>query len=187
MAMFDDKRSKKVILVAHCILNQNVKIDRCACYPGTVKEVARVLIDSDIGLLQMPCPELFCLGLDRQAGHGVNTTIESEDTRVAQRMIEDSTRILCREMVDALAYQLDEYRKNGFKIVGVIGINGSPTCGVETTWCNDKEERGSGIFIQMLNEECSDRNIALAMRGIKAYEPNKAVAATEELLKTSVI
>lgn len=32
--MFDDKRGKKLILVSHCILNQNAKLDECAHYPG---------------------------------------------------------------------------------------------------------------------------------------------------------
>ena len=52
--MFSDSRSKKVILVSHCILNQNAKIDRCAVYPGAIKEAAQLLIESGTGILQMP-------------------------------------------------------------------------------------------------------------------------------------
>jgi hypothetical protein len=49
--MFDDKRSKKVILIAHCILNQNAKINHCAHYPGVIKRVAQILIDAGISFL----------------------------------------------------------------------------------------------------------------------------------------
>jgi predicted secreted protein len=186
MEMFADKRSKKVLLVAHCILNQNAKIDACAHYPGAIREVAQILIDSGTGMLQMPCPELLCLGLDREVEPGLHPTIESEDTRVAQRMSEEQARTICRKIVDDLVYQLVEYRKNGFELVGVLGINGSPTCGVETTWANDQEMQGAGVFIQMLDEECRKRGIALAMRGIKAYDARRAVAAVVNLLeKTS--
>ena len=132
--MFADKRSKKVLLIAHCILNQNAKIDACAHYPGAIREVAQILIDGGTGMLQMPCPELLCLGLDRQVEPGLHPTVEAEDTRVAQRMTEEQARTICRKIVDDLVYQLVEYRKNGFELVGVLGINGSPTCGVETTW-----------------------------------------------------
>ena len=66
ISMFDDKRSRKVILVAHCVFNQNAKLDRCAHYPGPIKEAAEILLDSGIGIIQMPCPELLALGLDRE-------------------------------------------------------------------------------------------------------------------------
>jgi predicted secreted protein len=184
--MFDDKRSKKLVLIAHCVLNQNVKIDRCAHYPGVIKEVTRILIDSDVGLLQMPCPELFCLGIDRQVDQGADTTIESEDTRVAQRMREDPAIARCAGLVHDLVYQLAEYQKNGFELVGVVGINGSPTCGVETTWSNNQEEHGAGVFIEMLSEECRRRGISLPMRGLKAYESQQATAVIMDLLGSAV-
>ena len=181
--MFADKRSKKVLLLAHCILNQNAKINACAHYPGAIREVAQILIDAGIGMLQMPCPELLCLGLDRQVEPGLAPTVEAEDTRVAQRMTEEQARSICHQIVDELVYQLVEYRKNGFELVGVLGINGSPTCGVETTWANDQEMQGAGVFIQMLDEECRKRGIALAMRGIKAYEAQRAVATVVGLVE----
>ncbi len=181
-----DKRSKKVVLVAHCILNQNAKIDRCAHYPGAIKEVTQILIDAEVGILQMPCPELLCLGLDRQVERGIPATVESEDTRVASRMVEDQTKTLCHRLVSDLIYQIEEYQRNGFALVGVIGINGSPTCGIETTWANNREEQGPGVFIKMLNEESRKRDISLPMQGIKAYEPQKALAAVKVLLENTV-
>jgi predicted secreted protein len=184
--MFDDRRSKKVLLIAHCILNQNAKIDCCAHYPGAIKEVTQILIDADVGILQMPCPELLCLGLDRQVETGIHTTVESEDSRVARRMAEDQAKALCRKLVSDLVYQVEEYQRNGFQLVGVVGINGSPTCGVETTWSNNQEEQGSGVFIKMLNEECRMRNISFLMRGIKAYEPEQAIVVVVDLLENAI-
>jgi predicted secreted protein len=180
--MFDDHRSKRVLLVAHCVLNQNAKIDRCAHYPGVIRETVEVLIESGVGLIQMPCPELCCLGLDRQVDRGASTTIETEDTRVAKRMVDDKCRARCQSLVDDLVYQVEEYRKNGFEMVGLLGINGSPTCGVETTWANDGAEQGPGIFIRLLNEVCCEKGGTLRQRGITAREPQKAVAAVRELI-----
>lgn len=184
--MFDDKRSKKIVLVAHCVLNQNAKLDRCAHYPGAIKEIAQILLDANVGILQMPCPELLCLGLDRQVETGIPTTVASEDTRIARLMATEQAKILCRKLVSDLVYQVEEYRKNGFELVGVIGINGSPTCGVETTWSNSQEEPASGVFIQMLNDACHGRAISLPRRGIKAYEPQQAIAAVKGLLENSI-
>ena len=180
--MFEDKRSKKVILVAHCVLNQNAKIDRCAHYPGAMKEVVHILVDAGVGIIQMPCPELGYLGLDRQLDRGVLSTVESEDSRVAERMMENQGNARCHAIATDLVYQVEEYRKHGFAVVGIVGINGSPTCGVETTWAKNREEQGAGIFVQILDEECHRKNISLPLRGIKAHEPQKAIAAVLELL-----
>ena len=84
--MFTDKRSKEIILVAHCILNQNAKLDECAFYPGVIREITQLLVDSGMGIIQMPCPELMFLGLDRDVDLSTNPTVASEDTRIALRM-----------------------------------------------------------------------------------------------------
>ena len=181
--MFTDARSKKVILVSHCILNQNVKIDRCAWYAGAIREVTQTLLDAGVGLLQMPCPELLALGLDRQVEKGALTTIESEDDRVSERMNEEKPRQLCARIARDLVYQIGEYQQNGFTVLGVLGINGSPTCGVESGWSNGVETSGHGVLIQALADELATHKIALPMRGIKASQPEQAVAAVLELLE----
>ncbi len=179
--MFEDRRSKRVMLVAHCVFNQNAKIDRCAYYPGIVKKVAKALINAGVGIIQMPCPELCYLGLDRQVNRDVSTTVESEDTRVGWRMAEEGGIAVCRRLADDLIYQIEEYQKHGFEIVGLIGINGSPTCGVEMSWFNDQEQREPGVFIRVLREALHTKGISLPMRGIKVYKPRKAAAAVMEL------
>lgn len=180
--MFTDERSKKVILVAHCVLNQNSKIDRCAWYPGVMVEVTQTLINAGVGIIQMPCPELMHLGLDRQAEKWESSTIESEDTRVAARMNESPSKIFCQRIADDLVCQIGQYQQNGFSVLGILGINGSPTCGVETRWTEDHEESGYGVFIQALIIACGRLKITLPMRGIKACDPMTAIAVVQTLL-----
>jgi len=182
--MFEDKRSKKILLVAHCALNQSAKLDQCAFYPGVIREVAGVLIDSDLGLLQMPCPELLCLGLDRQVKKGITPTVEEEDTRIAIRLIEDQSQLILHKIADDLIFQLLEYQKNGFTITGLVGMNGSPSCGVELTWANDEEKQGPGVFIRLLKEKLEQNDLAITMRGIKAYEPKEAVDVVKDFIFT---
>ena len=183
MAMFDDKRSKKLVLLAHCILNQNAKLDRCAHYPGTIRGVAEALLAADVGLVQMPCPELLCLGLERQTDLKRSSTVEAEDTRIAGRMGEDEARTTCEQIANDLVYQIEEYRKHGFGIKGVIGINGSPTCGVETSWSEGREYQGPGVFMQIFSEKLERKSLAIPMKGIKAYEPEQAACIVTELLE----
>lgn len=180
--MFEDKRSKRVILLAHCILNQNAKLDRCAHYPGAIREAAQLLIDSGVGLIQMPCPELACLGLARQAIAEGQATVEEEDTRIAVRMAEERAKDLCLGIAESLVSQVEEYQRNGFKVLGAVGINGSPTCGVETSWSDNRETEEMGVFLRILFAGFERRGIVIPMRGIKAYEPERAAQAISELL-----
>jgi predicted secreted protein len=183
--VFEDKRSRKVVFLAHCVLNQNAKLDRCAHYPGAIRQVTEAVLESGAGIVQLPCPELLLLGLDRQAIAAACPTVPAEDTRIARRMVEEAGQTLCREIARSLVYQIAEYRKNGFEIVGMVGINGSPTCGVETTWSNDREHAGQGVLIQALCEELDRRGYAIPLRGIKAYEPQQATAIVMDLLRAT--
>lgn len=47
------------------------------------------------------------------------------------------------------------------KIVGLVGINGSPTCGVETTWSENEEKNGYGEFIKILVKELEQKGYVL--------------------------
>ena len=180
--MFHDSRSKQVVLVAHCVLNQSSKIDACAHYPGAIKEVTQILLDAGIGIIQMPCPELLCLGLDREVDVNTSRTVESEDTRVAELMRGEKSKFLCQAMLDTIVYQVEEYMKHGFQVVGLVGINGSPTCGVSTTWLEDREDQGRGIFIELLEKKLKDRSVSIDMVGIKARDMREAVAVVNRLL-----
>jgi predicted secreted protein len=183
--MFEDKRSKRIVLVAHCILNQNVKIDGCAYYPGVMREAAELLLASGCGIVQLACPELMHLGLDRQVERQSPRTIESEDTRVARLMTGSAGRLLCRRIAEHAVYQVQEYSRNGFEVVGMLGINGSPTCGVETIWSEGQEEQGRGVFIQELDRACQNLGLLLPTKGIKAANPREAVATATRMLEKS--
>jgi len=87
-----------------------------------------------------------------------------------------------QQMVADLVYQVMEYRQHGFVVLGVVGINGSPTCAVERTWYDDAPREGPGIFIQMLQASLAERGISLPMRGIRAQEPEQAVNTVAALL-----
>src|SRR3989344_3578721 len=59
-------RSRKLVFVAHPILNQNSMPVGKEKAPGAVKEVVEILAENGIGIIQMPCPELECFGIERK-------------------------------------------------------------------------------------------------------------------------
>jgi predicted secreted protein len=75
------------------------------------------LINNDIGIHQLPCPEYRFLGLKREP-----MTKEQYDTEgfrnINKRIAVDTVNII------------KEYISNGYEVLGIIGINESPTCSI---------------------------------------------------------
>ena len=180
--MFTDARSKTILFVAHCILNQNSISDGTAAYPGSINEIMQVLHMSHVGIVQMPCPELLCLGLDRGNSNGSDSPILKENTRIRMIMSQRSAKGKISQLVQHVIFQILEYRKYDFNIRGIVGINRSPSCGVETRSKNDQEVEGEGVFIEALSNELKKNKINVKMVGIKAFEPKKAVNAIQNLI-----
>ncbi|MCW4013625.1 MAG: 2-thiouracil desulfurase family protein [Candidatus Bathyarchaeota archaeon] len=181
--MFTDVRSKKVVLVSHCILNQNAISDGTADAPVALKDIIYPLIEAGISILQMPCPELNCLGLDRGDVHGGERPVVVENTRIRRALKQPDTFKVLSRLVDQVVYQVEEYLRNGFEVVAVIGMNRSPSCGVDTTSDHDQEITGRGVFIDRLREELEKKQILVPMYGVKGSEPVKLKATIDGIIK----
>lgn len=180
--MFTDARSKTILFVAHCILNQNSISDGTATYPGSINEIMQLLRISDVGIVQMPCPELLCLGLDRGNSDGSSSPILEENTRIRMMMSRRSAKSKIQQLVQHVIFQMLEYRKYNFDIRGIVGVNRSPSCGVETTSKNNQEVEGQGVFVEALCNELKKNKINVKIVGIKAFEPKKAVNVIKNLI-----
>lgn len=180
--MFTDARSKKLVLVAHCILNQNSISDNTADFPGTFQDLVALLLEYNIGILQLPCPELTCLGLDRGDVHGAERPVIVENSRIRNALGQSVPTKKLKLIVDQVIYQIEEYQKNRFTILGIIGINRSPSCGVETTSMNNEEAAGMGLFMEAVREELGSKGVDIKMIGVKTSEVEKSLKKVKELL-----
>jgi predicted secreted protein len=113
-------RSRRVVVVAHCHLNVNTKVRGLARYEGARADVIAPLIGQGLGIVQLPCPEASFLGMRRWG-----MTVEQYDTAAYRR----HCRAILRTTIDTLRALADD----GCEIEGVLGVEGSPSCGVETT------------------------------------------------------
>ena len=140
------------------------------------------LLKSQIGIAQMPCPELHCLGLDRGDPMGAARSVVVENTRIRAALDRPVSRRILKCLVDSVVFQMEEYRRHGFTLLGIVGINRSPSCGVDTTSKNDKEVKGQGIFIEALRRELEKRNLHIEIIGIKALETDVSLKKISVLL-----
>ena len=178
--MFTDGRSKKVIFLAHCLLNQNAISDGTAVCPAAFGELIQLLLDHEVGVVQMPCPELCCLGLDRGDVHGADRPVVEENTRIRRAMEKDGPRQKREALADLVAEQVQEYHKHGFQVLGIVGANRSPNCGVETTSDFDREVEGRGAFMEAIAQRLEAAGISVPMLGLK--RPDGAAQKVAALL-----
>lgn len=167
--MFNDGRSKKVVFVAHCILNQNSISDGTANFPAADIKAIKLFFDNDIGIVQMPCPELLCLGLDRGNVYGGQNEVVVENTRIRKEMLKPSSESKLDILVEQVVEQIEQYLKHGFQVVGVIGMNRSPCCGVDTTSNMNEEIKGEGVYISRIKEKLQKAGIIIPIRGIRSF------------------
>ena len=180
--VFTDARSKRVVIIAHCVLNQNSISDGTADHAGADTPVVNLLLRSDVGILQMPCPEMLCLGLDRRDIQGGERPILVENSRIRNLLSEEAAMQITKILVDQIVFQVEEYCRYGFSILSIIGIDRSPSCGVNTTSIDNREVEGEGVFIKALHQELQRRNIQINMIGIKGLETEKALSSIRQML-----
>ncbi|CAG36287.1 CD3072 family TudS-related putative desulfidase [Desulfotalea psychrophila] len=159
-------RSKKIIILCHCLLNSNAKITPLATCGGVYKSVVAQYIADGVGLVQLPCPESGYLGQNRWG-----MTRDQYNTL--------HFRKYCREILAPSLNQIKAFVDAGYEIQGVIGMDGSPNCGVEETCigftggeicCQEDIERqrdnmsmvpGRGVFFEVLQEMLLAEEISL--------------------------
>jgi len=180
--MYGDHRSKRVIFVSHCILNQNAMIDGLAGYAGVVREVVEAIVASGCGIVQMECAEITLLGMDRRVDRHVARTIGSEDSRVRLLREKRSGRAISRRIAEQVCFQINQYLQNGFIVAGVIGVNVSPTCGVETSWLKGAEVNSPGVLIRELQEAFRRHNLAIPIRGLELNDPVASVEVVRKMV-----
>ena len=56
------KRSRRILVVCHCLFNANSKVYPLARAQGVYREVVEPYPDQGVGFVQLPCPELTRLG-----------------------------------------------------------------------------------------------------------------------------
>jgi len=112
---------RKVVVLAHCMLNQNTKPDRRARFRGAVQPVLEVLAAEGLALFQLPCPEIGFAGPWRFS-------------QVFQQYDTPGYRRHCRELaavtVDQLEHCLRPADDGRDYQVAIVGVEGSPSCGI---------------------------------------------------------
>ena len=144
MQMFADGRSRKVVFLAHCLLNQNAISDGTAVYPAAFRELVQFFLEHQVGIVQLPCPELCCLGLDRGNRQGAQSPVTEENTRIRAAMQAPAPSRMLEDLVESVMHQVLSTTDTRFRIIGVSKCKPPLNCGVRSrpigTWQTRPED-----------------------------------------------
>lgn len=167
------ERSKKVIFVSHCLLNQNARAMGTEKYPGAVKDVTDLLTEAGIGIVQLPCPQLEFNGGGINRKHVPN----SADNK--------SYRKYCKNLSSDILKTIQKYLQNNYKVVGVIGVEMSATCGVHQIDNGKKASPGKGVLIEELEELMHKKNFQVPIMGINLNNLYSSMDKIQTMVKFS--
>jgi len=186
-----DERSRRIIFVAHCILNENTRYLGGAFRRGCIDEIVDEIQKQGIGMVQMKCPEQKVWGGVLKESMwkpvGSKNTFRYRLTKVFFPLFIWNTKRAYRQIAKEVIEEITDYRESGFEVVGIMGIAGSPSCGVNMTLdmkksieflANTELEKldrekingpgnkellinGEGFFIKALKNELRKKNIKI--------------------------
>lgn len=111
--------SRRVAFVAHCLVNQNAKVQEFARAAGVVPGVVDRLRRHRYRIQQLPCPEMAFAGVNRW-------------WQGRELYDKANYRRHCRILAENMVEPIGEFTRRGFEVV-VIGLDGSPSSGVRYT------------------------------------------------------
>jgi predicted secreted protein len=165
-------RREKVAFVCHCILNQSTRAwwgtGGARREKGMVSDVVGTLMSHGVGAVQMDCPEFGLHGNPRPP-----RTRDEYDTPEFRRRCREIVTSVC----DAIEGLKEKERDPEVEIVAVVGVENSPSCGVEwTTRTIDGESRasrGRGLLIEAVEEEMRRRGLDVPLIGVSMKEDER--------------
>lgn len=169
---------KRIIFVSHCILNTASKVEQDeAGLEDEYRERRNLMglaLEKDIQIVQLPCPEFQIYG-SRRWGH------------VKDQFDNPFYKERCNEMLEPFFLEMEEYcsRPDRFQILGVVSVEGSPSCGHGLTcrgdWRGEVETESRfreirddlrmteepGVFMEILEEGLTARALKVPVLSLE--------------------
>ena len=186
-ASMADARSGEVVFMSHCLLNQNTRYLGGAVCPGVVSAAIAPYVRDGAGIIQMACPEQRVWGgvLKTRMLWLIAHPRIARAARVLFPVVLRYVRWRYARQARAIVRDVEGCLASGLSVRGVVGVAGSPSCGVLTTldlkhaadalarrrrvpptaaWMNlvvvgPALRPGSGIFIEELARTMARRNV----------------------------
>lgn len=193
-----DARGREVIFLSHCALNQNTRYQGGAFARGAMPSLAERIERLGYGIVQVPCPERMRWGgvakkaMDFTYGFDGRHPLLSGLKGILAFFFILYTRVSFAGIARKVAREMEDYIREGYRVVGFLGMDGSPSCGVNLTMdiaaglryhaqipakgidrdTYNRElyeragARGSGAFVAALTRHLASRRLAVPIAAL---------------------
>ncbi len=133
-----DKRSKRLVYVSSCLLNQNRRFPGIAVQGGAISNLVEVLNERGIGIEQLPCMESLAWGgVSRKSVFRFLPLLYNKGRSPVVQLLGKAWlaryRSICHARAKAVVNEIGGWQRSGYAVVGIIVMDDSPTCGVNRT------------------------------------------------------
>ena len=173
-----DARGYRFVAVIECVLNQNARDAGAACSPAMNFELLQRCHQHNVGILQIPCPEIVALGYERK---------RPAEQSLRQALDSEHGRSRCQALAAETADRIEGYVSQGCALVAIVGGNPrSPGCAIHHGPDGLRDE--SGIFMKALQKEMRSRGHDAIFQPMRDYDPQllqQDLACFQERLSSS--
>jgi predicted secreted protein len=154
---------KKVVFVPHCILNPNIRDNS-----KSVKEIVELFAESEVGIIQLPCPE-----------------IEYNGKLIKKIRNRKKYREHCKKLSLKVLNDVKKYLEAEYMVLGILGVEFSHTCGVYRVHNGRKNIHGKGIFMDELEKEMQKKNFQVPIMATNFQNMFSTLEKINLLIKSS--
>lgn len=168
------ERSKKVIFVSHCLLNQNVRAFGREKFSGSFKDLLELFASAGVGIIQLPCPQI------EYDSDGLNRKIKPKSAFET-----NGYRKYCNKISNNIIKQIENYLRNNYEVIGILGVELSTSCGVHQIQNGRKNVPGKGILMEEIEREMQKKNFQVPVLGVNLNNIFSSLEKVQSLLKFS--
>ena len=171
-----------ILVLSHCILNRATrwwqKGKPLQKNQGLSSQILSLLSDLKIGVIQLPCPEFTFCGNPRPP--------RTRDEYLSLPGFHQHCRRLADEASKYLKSIIENAREPSIRILAIVGVERSPTCGVKCTpigrGLDKRYVEEKGIFIELLSESLRKMGLEIPFIEVDLDRPKEFVEKIKELI-----
>ena len=166
-------RSKRYVFVPFCLLAQGVRATGIVKrYSSAIAPVVNLLMEENVNIIQMMCPELIFDGFHRKpCGRLKYDTPQNHK--------------ICQEVAEKQVQMMEMLINNGHSVEAIVGIEFSPSCAVSRLtgkWPRG-QQKGEGIYVEELRKLMDQKGIKVPFIGIQMYHMSDTLRELSEVLR----
>jgi len=173
----------RVLVLSHCILNRATRwwwrgkpVDNNL---GMSIHILEYLSRLKIGVIQLPCPEFTFCGNPRPP--------RTRDEYLSLPGFQKHCMRLADETAEYLRNLIDNAREPPIRILAVLGVERSPTCGVKYTpvgmGAKKRYVEKRGVFIELLIRSLRKMDLRIPAIGVDLEKPEELPRIIEKVMK----